>query len=89
MINGLWGGKESGKVELLKLVVNGRSVFKSPPNLPVRHGSGPVDAPTGIVVARLDPWTPCHASTISSPVVDSPSYKKKDDKGIKMEKSCL
>ena len=52
-------------------------VFKSPTNLPVYHGSGPVDAPRGIVVAGLDTWTPCHASTSPSPVVDSPSYKKK------------
>ena len=52
-------------------------MFKSPPNLSVCHGSGPMDAPRGIVVAGLDPWTLCHASTSTSPVVDSPSYKTK------------
>ena len=70
------GGRASGKVELLKLVVNGRSHVQIPPNLPMHHGSVPVDAPRGIVVAGLDPWTLCHASTSPSPVADSPSYKK-------------
>ena len=70
------GGRASGKVELLKLVVNGRSCVQIPPNLPMCDGSGPMDAPRGIVVAGLDSWTPCHASTSPSPVVDSPSYKK-------------
>ena len=45
-------------MELLKLVVNGRSHVQIPPSLPVRHGSGCVDAPRGVVVAGLDPWTP-------------------------------
>ena len=51
-------------------------MFKSPQNLPVCHGSGPMDAPRAIVVVVLDLWTPCHVSTSPSPVVDSPSYKK-------------
>ena len=67
------GGRASGKVDLLKLVVIGRSRVQIPLDLPVRHGLGPVDAPRGIVVARLDPWTPCHVSTSLSPVVNSPS----------------
>ena len=71
------GGRASGKVDLLKLVVIGRSRVQIPLDLPVRHGLGPVDAPRGIVVARLDPWTPFHVSTSLSPVVDSPSYIKK------------
>ena len=49
------GGRASGKVELLKLVVNGRSRVQIPSNLPMRHGSGPMDAPRGIVVAGLHP----------------------------------
>ena len=34
-------------------------------------------APRGIVVAGMDPWTPCNVSNSPSKVVDSPSYKKK------------
>ena len=66
------GRRASGKVDLLKLVVIGRSRVQIPLDLLVRHGLGPVDAPRGIVVVRLDSWTTCHAST----VVDSPSYIK-------------
>ena len=64
-------------MELLKLVLIGRFRVQIPPNLPVCHGSGPMDAPRGIVVAGLDPWTLCHASTSTYPVVNSPSYKTK------------
>jgi len=39
--------------------------------------AGGCGAPRGIVVVGMDPWIPCHASTSSTPVVDSPSYKKK------------
>ena len=34
---------------------------------------GGCGAPRSIVVARMDPWTPCHTSTSPTPVVDSPS----------------
>ena len=35
--------------------------------------------PRVIVVVEMDPWTPCHMSTIPAPVVDSPSKKKTFD----------
>ena len=37
---------------------------------------GECGEPRGIVVAGMDPWTPCHASTSPAPVADSPSKKK-------------
>jgi len=36
-------------------------------------------APRGIVVAWMDPWTPCHASTSPVPSCRFPWYKKNDD----------
>jgi len=37
------------------MVVNGNSYVQIPLNLSLCHGSDPVDAPRGVVVARLDP----------------------------------
>ena len=45
---------------------------------------GGCGAPRGIVVAGMDPWTPCHMSTILAPIVNSPSYKKSNPNDIMM-----
>ena len=60
-------------------------MFKSPQNLPVCHGSGPMDAPRGIVVVVLDLWTSCHVSTSPSPVVDSLVTNKKNTMIVSMD----
>ena len=67
----------NGGSVVMKLFVNWRSRDQSHPGLPVSHVLRRVWAPRVIVVAGMDPWTPCHASTSPAPVADSPSQKKK------------
>ena len=45
-------------------------------------------APRLIVVAGMDPWTPCHMSTSPAPVVDSPTKKQKNKKTQDVMKDC-